>query len=693
LKIRDYVVLLSVIMIVVMMVIPLPPILLDILIMINISLSLTIILVAMNTKEALQFSIFPTLLLLTTLFRLGLNVSTTRSILTNQTGGEVVETFGSFVVGGSPIIGILIFLILVIIQFLVITKGSERVAEVAARFTLDSMPGKQMSIDADLGAGMISDQEARNRREKVSQEADFYGAMDGASKFVKGDAIAGIIIVLINIIGGLLIGVIVHKLPVGEAAKLFTLLSIGDGLVSQIPALLISTAAGIVVTRSASDGNLGSDIAKQLFAYPKMLYVVAGTLSLFALFTPINPLLVLPVAGLVAFGGYKMQRTLTAEKNEEKEASNKGDKELEDLKRPESVIDLLHVDAIEFEFGYGLIPIADKNQGGDLLDRVIMIRRQCAIELGIVVPVIRIRDNIQLQPNEYVIKIKGNRVASGKIMLDHYLAMSPGIDDDSIEGIQTVEPAFGMPALWVNEEMKEEAELAGYAIVDPPSVVSTHLTEVIKRHAHELIGRQEVKSLVENVRETSPAVIEELIPHLMAIGEVQKVLMKLLKEKVSIRNLLVILETLADYSSQTKDPDVLTEYVRQALSRQITLQYTIQNEPLQVITAGASLEKKFADSVHRTEQGSYLSIDPETSQTIFQKIQEQASQLQQSGVQPILLTSPAIRMYMRQFIERFAPDLPVLSYNELEPDIEIQSVGVINISAGASKIPVGAVNI
>jgi len=691
LKIRDYVVLVSVIMIVVMMVIPLPPLLLDILIMINISLALTIILVAMNTKEALQFSIFPTLLLLTTLFRLGLNVSTTRSILTNQDGGEVIETFGSFVVGGSAIIGILVFLILVIIQFLVITKGSERVAEVAARFTLDSMPGKQMSIDADLGAGMISDQEAKKRREKVSQEADFYGAMDGASKFVKGDAIAGIIITLINILGGLLIGVMVHKLPVGEAAKLFTLLSIGDGLVSQIPALLISTAAGIVVTRAASEGNLGSDIAKQLFAYPKMLYVVAGTLSLIAVFTPINPLLVLPVAALVAFGGFKMQQTLSAEENEEKTPTT-GEQEREELKSPESVIDLLHVDAIEFEFGYGLIPIADKNQGGDLLDRVIMIRRQCAIELGIVVPVIRIRDNIQLQPNEYVIKIKGNRVASGKIMLDHYLAMSPGIDDDSIEGIQTIEPAFGMPALWVNEEMKEEAELAGYAIVDPPSVVSTHLTEVIKRHAHELIGRQEVKSLVENVRETSPAVIEELIPQMMAIGDVQKVLMKLLKEKVSIRNLLVILETLADYSSQTKDPDLLTEYVRQALSRQITLQYTIQHEPLQVITAGASLEKKFAESVHRSEQGSYLSIDPETSQTIFQKIQEQASQLQQSGVQPILLTSPAIRMYMRQFIERFAPDLPVLSYNELEPEIEIQSVGVINISAGAGKIPVGAVN-
>ena len=683
-KIKDYAVLISVIMIVVMMVIPLPPLLLDLLIMVNISLSLTILLVAMNTREALEFSIFPTLLLLTTLFRLGLNVSTTRSILTNQTGGEVIETFGSFVVGGSPIIGILIFLILVIIQFLVITKGSERVAEVAARFTLDSMPGKQMSIDADLGAGMISDQEAKKRREKVSSEADFYGAMDGASKFVKGDAIAGIIITIINIIGGLLIGVIVHGLPIGEAATLFTLLSIGDGLVSQIPALLISTAAGIVVTRAVSEGNLGTDITRQLFAYPKMLYIVAGVLALFALFTPINPMLVLPIAALVAYGAFKMQRTLNAEEKAAMEPT-KGEQELEEMKSPESVIDLLHVDAIEFEFGYGLIPIADKNQGGDLLDRVIMIRRQCAIEMGIVVPVIRIRDNIQLFPNQYVIKIKGNRVASGEIMLDHYLAMSPGIDDENVEGIETIEPAFGMPALWVNEDMKEEAEMAGYAIVDPPSVVSTHLTEVIKRHAHELIGRQEVKSLVENMRETSPAVIEELIPNLMAIGEVQKVLMKLLKEKVSIRNLLIILETLADYSSQTKDTDVLTEYVRQALSRQITLQYTNPKEPLQVITAGASLEKKFADSVHRTEQGSYLSIDPETSQIIFQKISEQATQLQQSGVQPILLTSPATRMYMRQFIERFAPELPVLSYNELEPEIEIQSVGVINISVGVGQ--------
>jgi flagellar biosynthesis protein FlhA len=666
-------------MIVIMMVIPLPPLLLDILIMVNISLALTIILVAMNTNEALQFSIFPSLLLLTTLFRLGLNVSTTRSILTNQTGGEVIETFGSFVVGGSAIIGFMVFLILVIIQFVVITKGSERVAEVAARFTLDSMPGKQMSIDADLGSGMISEHEARRLREKISNEADFYGAMDGASKFVKGDAIAGIIITIINIIGGLIIGVIVHGMPVGEAATQFTILSIGDGLVSQIPALLISTATGIVVTRAASDGNLGSDITKQIFAYPKMLYIVAGTITLIGLFTPINPLLVLPLASLIAFGGYRMQQNLNAEAEEDGDVQEE-QKEAEQLRSPESVVDLLEVDPIEFEFGYGLIPLADTNQGGDLLDRVVMIRRQCAVELGIIVPVIRIRDNIQLKPNEYVVKIKGNRIAGGELLLDHYLAMSPGIEDESVEGIQTVEPAFGLPALWVNEEMKEHAELSGYTIVDPSSVVSTHLTEVIKSHAHELIGRQEVKSLIDNVKEKAPAVVEELIPQQMSIGEVQKVLMKLLQEKISIRNFITILEALADYSTSTKDPDLLAEYVRQALSRQITLQYASPGESLQVITAGASLEKLVAESVQQTEHGRFLSMDPQASQQIYQEITEQVQRVQQAGIQPILLTSPAIRMYLRQFLERYMPDLPILSYNELEADVEIQSVGVINIT-------------
>ena len=444
-KWSDLSVLVGIILIVMMMIIPLPPWALDILIFINLSLALTIILVAMNTKEPLQFSIFPSLLLVMTLFRLALNVSTTRSILTNREAGQIIETFGSFVVGGSPVIGFVVFLILVIIQFIVITKGSERVAEVAARFTLDAMPGKQMSIDADLNAGIITDTEARSRREKIEQEADFYGAMDGASKFVKGDAIAGIIIVIINIVGGFAIGMVVHGMAFGEAANLFTLLTIGDGLVSQIPALLISTATGIVVTRAASDGNLGSDITKQLFAYPKMLFVVAAVILMLGLFTPIGLLIALPIAALIALGGYSL---LKSEEREHQQSEERQEaEEVEQVRSPESVMSLLTVDPIEFEFGYGLIPLADANQGGDLLDRVIMIRRQCALEMGMIVPVIRIRDNIQLSPNEYVIKIKGNEVARSSLMLDHYLAMSPGIEDESIQGAETTEPAFGLPAL------------------------------------------------------------------------------------------------------------------------------------------------------------------------------------------------------------------------------------------------------
>lgn len=674
---KDYAVLIAVILIIIMMVIPFPPILLDILILANISLALTIILVAMNTNEPLQFSIFPSLLLLTTLFRLGLNVSTTRSILTNAEAGKVIDTFGSFVVGGNAIVGFLVFLILIIIQFIVITKGSERVAEVAARFTLDAMPGKQMSIDADLNAGIISEKEAKARREKIEKEADFYGAMDGAAKFVKGDAIAGIVITVINILGGFMIGIMVMGMSFSESVSTFTLLSIGDGLVSQIPALLLSTATGIVVTRVASDGNLSIDITRQICTYPKLLYVVAVTIALLGILTPIPLLLTLPIAGLIAFGGYQMQNNVQHDDDEE---TKEVQEELEAMRKPESVTDLLNIDPIEFEFGYGLIPLADVNQGGDLLDRIVMIRRQCALELGIMVPVVRIRDNIQLKPNEYVIKIRGNRVAEGEILLDHYLAMSSGIEDETIEGIETKEPAFGYPALWVNEEMKEKAELAGYTVVDPPSVVSTHLTEVLKRYAHELLGRQEVKTLLDHIKQSAPALVEELTPNLLSTGEIQKVLVNLLKERVSIRNLTLILETLADHAPQTKDPSLLTEYVRQRLSRQITQQYVVEGDPLKVITAGAEMEKLLSESIQQTEQGHYLSLSPEVSGKIYQAVTEEVNRIQQTGTQPILLTSPSIRLYVRQFLERYIPDLPVLSYNELEPDVEVESVGVVNIS-------------
>ncbi|WP_209122369.1 flagellar biosynthesis protein FlhA [Alkalihalobacillus sp. BA299] len=678
-SIKDLSVLLGVILIIIMLIIPLPPAMLDVLIIINISLALVIILVAMNTREPLQFSIFPTLLLLVTLFRLGLNVSTTRSILGNAEAGNVIETFGSFVVGGNALVGFVVFLILIIIQFLVITKGAERVSEVGARFTLDAMPGKQMSIDADLNAGMISDIEAKERRQKIEQEADFYGAMDGASKFVKGDAIAGIVIVIINLIFGLIIGMSQLGMGIGEAANTFTLLTVGDGLVSQIPALLISTATGIVVTRATSEGNLGHDITKQLLAYPTMLYVAGGTIFLLGVVTPITPYVTFPIAGLLVYGGWYLSK---AQKKVLEEESSKSEEALdsnEDLKSPESVVNLLQIDPIEFEFGYGLIPLADANQGGDLLDRVVMIRRQLALELGMIVPVIRIRDNIQLQPNEYVIKIKGNEIAKGDLLLDHYMAMSPGIEDESIVGIDTIEPAFGLPALWIGEDMKEQAELSGYTVVDPPSVVSTHLTEVIKRHAHELIGRQETKQLIDHLKESYPTLVEDVTPNPLTVGEIQKVLANLLRENVSIRNLPVIFEVLADYGPMSKDMDLITEYVRQGLSRQISKQYSTPGEPLYVVTLSGSVEKRMAESVQQTEHGNFLSMDPSQSQQIIEMVSIEVERLSQMGQVPIILCSPAVRMYVRQLLERYMPNVPVLSYNELEPEVEVQSVGVVNI--------------
>ncbi|UQZ32101.1 flagellar biosynthesis protein FlhA [Paenibacillus sp. PK3_47] len=676
-KARDLTVLLGVIGIVLMMILPIPAWLLDLLLIVNISIALTIVLVAMNTKDPLQFSIFPSLLLITTLFRLALNISTTKLILKDGHAGEVVATFGSWIAGGQIAIGFIVFLILVVVQFIVITKGSERVAEVGARFTLDAMPGKQMSIDADLNAGMINEQQARERRRNVEREADFFGAMDGASKFVKGDAIASIIILFINLIGGFIIGIMVHDMEFAEALSTYSVMTIGDGLVSQIPALLISTAAGLIVTRAASEGNLAEDLTAQLMSYPKLLYIVAVTIAFLGFFTPITVMSTLPLALLLGYAAYSMSQKANRQQIAEEQLVE--EKQIEEVRSPESVINLLTVDPIEFEFGYGLIPLADTGQGGDLLDRIIMIRRQCALEMGLVVPVIRIRDNIQLKPNEYIIKIKGNVVGGGELLLNHYLAMSPGYDDESIHGIETVEPSFGLPALWIDESVKERAELSGYTVVDPPSVVATHLTELIKRYGHELLGRQETKQLVDNLRENYPVLVDELIPSVLAVGDIQKVLAKLLREKISVRDLVTIFETLADYGTYTKDPDILTEYVRQSLSRQITQQYSQTGETLRVITVGPNLEKKISESVQQTEQGSYLALDPVSTQTVYQRLTEQINRLLQSGQQPIVLTSPTIRMYLRQVIERTMQDIPVLSYSELEPNIEIQSVGVVNL--------------
>lgn len=677
-KLKDLSVVFGVILIVVMLIIPLPPGMLSFLIIINISLALLVLLVTMNMREALDFSIFPSLLLILTLFRLGLNVSTTRSILSQGDAGGVVETFGTFVVGGNVLVGLVVFFILVIINFLVITKGAERVAEVAARFTLDAMPGKQMAIDADLNAGMISEQEARKRREKVSREADFYGAMDGASKFVKGDAIAGIIIVFINLIFGIIIAMVQNGMPFGEASSHYSLLTVGDGIVSQLPALLISTATAIIVTRAASEENLGSDVIAQLFAYPKMLYVAGGTIVLLGLFTPIQDFVTLPIGGMLIIGGYRLSNVGNREKMEMVETEEQV--ATDDMRKPENIVNLLTIDPIEFEFGYGLIPLADTNQGGDLLDRVVMIRRQLALELGLVIPVVRIRDNIQLAPNEYRIKIKGNEVGKGEIYLEHYLAISSGVDDPTITGIDTVEPAFGIPAKWITEDMKTNAEMAGYTVVDPPSVISTHLTEVLRNYAHELLGRQETKQLIDHLQENYPILVEEVTPNPLSVGDIQKVLAKLLKERVSIRNLPIIFETLADFSKVTTDPEILAEYVRQALAKQITNQYIQDNNLLKVITLSGQVEKLIADHVQQTEHGNYLALDPSTSQAILENIRKQIEQMQLYNQTPIILCSPAIRMYVRELTERYFPQVPILSYNELDANIEIQSVGVVNIN-------------
>ncbi|RUL55789.1 flagellar biosynthesis protein FlhA [Lysinibacillus antri] len=675
-KFRDLGVLAAVILIVAMLIIPLPTWLLSFLIIINITLSLLVLLVAMNMKEALDFAIFPSVILLLTLFRLGLSISTTRAILSQGDAGDVVETFGQFVTGGNVLVGLVIFMLLVIINFIVITKGSERVAEVAARFTLDAMPGKQMSIDADLNAGIISEKDAKERREKVSRESDFYGAMDGATKFVKGDAIASIIMVFINLLFGIIIGMLQLDYAIADAAMHFSTLTVGDGLVAQIPALLVSTATGIVVTRAASDGNLGEDITRQLFAQSKLLYIAGGTIFLLGLFTPIPEWITIPIAGVLIGGAYMTSRKDTEDPEELLEIEE--EVATDTIKSPENVVNLLNVDPIEFEFGYGLIPLVDAAQGGDLLDRVVMIRRQLALELGLVIPVVRIRDNIQLQPNEYRIKVKGNEMARGELLLDHYLAMSPG-DDDSIEGIDTIEPSFGLPAKWITEKTKEDAEMLGYTVVDPPSVVSTHLTEIIRANAHELLGRQETKQLIDHLHENYPILVDELTPTPLSIGEIQKVLARLLKENVSIRNLPIIFETLADYSKLTSDPDILTEYVRQALARQITSQYVSGQPTLKVITIPGKLEKIIADSVQQTDHGNYLAMNPQDSQSVLEAIAKEVERVSFMEQSPIILCSPGIRMYLRQLTERYFPQIPILSYNELDANVEIQSVGVVNV--------------
>ncbi|MCF8564771.1 flagellar biosynthesis protein FlhA [Alicyclobacillus tolerans] len=676
-KKADLGVMVAVIGIVVMMVIPVSKTLLDVLLIVNLFISMTVLLVSMNTQEPLEFSVFPSLLMITTIYRLALNVSSTRLILTQHDAGDVIRTFGNFVIGNNIVVGFIVYLILAIIQFIVITRGAERVAEVAARFTLDAMPGKQISIDADLNSGLITEQEARARRQQIEREADFYGAMDGASKFVKGDAIASMLIVGINTVGGFIIGMAMNGMSWQTSAQTYTLLSVGDGLVSQIPALLLSTATGLMVTRAASESNLGTDVVSQVFAFPRTLYIVAVALFMLGLFTPIGILRTLPVAATAAIVAWRVQEK--AKRMQRKEEETKVRSRKEDTKKPESVLSLISVEPIEFEFGYALIPIVDSKQGGDLLDRVVMIRRQLALELGMVIPVIRLRDNIQLKPSEYTIKIRGVEIAGGELMMGHWLAMSPGLDDASVIGIPTKEPAFGLPALWVNAEMKMRAEAAGYTVVDPSSAVATHLTEVLKRHSHELLGRQETKALLDHVKTTAPAVVDEVVPGVLNVGQVQRVLANLLQERISIRDMVTILETLADFGRQTQDTDVLTESVRRALARQICHQFRIPGQPLTVITLAPTVEERLQSSLVQHEGGVLIGAEPQLAQQIHRRLQEESAKLSAMGKSTVLLAHPQLRLPIRRWLERLMPDLVVLSYNELDPGVEIESGGVVNL--------------
>ncbi len=676
-KFGDIFVVLAVIGIVVIIIMPIPLGLLDVLLSFNIALGLLILVVSMYIKEALEFSIFPSILLIATLFRLALNITTTRYILSQAQAGDLIESFGDFVIQGNAIVGFIVFLIIVIIQFLVITKGAERVAEVAARFTLDAMPGKQMAIDADLNAGLIDDYQAKERREKIQREADFYGSMDGASKFVKGDAIASIIITLINIGAGFIIGIVMNDFTLQESIQIYTILTVGDGLASQIPALLISTSTGIVVTRSASKGSLGSDLIDQMFEQSKSMLIIGGGLAFFAL-TPLPtfPFLFLSVT-FIFIGITKLRATKKDALEAEEKEVEASEEEAQEKRKPENVMPLLSVDPIELEFGYGILPLADQDQGGDLFDRLVMIRRQCALELGMIVPMIRLRDNIQLEPNQYIIKIKGVEITAGNIMFDHYMAMNPGSVDGDIDGVETVEPAFGLPAKWIKEEVREDAEMLGYTVVDPPSIIATHLTEVIKKHAHELLGRQDVQKLVDNVKESHPALVDELLPSQMSLGEIQKVLANLLKEGVSIRNFVTILETLADHINITRDTDMLTEYVRQGLGRAISKQF-ITNQPAKVITLDKALEKTIMDSLQQTESGTYISMDPNIVQSVLNNLAKHIQRLMSLGEQPIVVTAPIARLYFKRLTEQLSQDLVVLSYNELDPSLEIESIGVVS---------------
>ncbi len=682
----DVFVSLGLVMILLVMIIPMPPFLLDLFLSLNITIALMILVITLYVQKSLEFSIFPTVLLVTTLFRLSLNVASTRLILLKgETGefaaGKVIQSFGQFVVGGNYVVGIVVFLILVVINFIVITKGAGRVAEVSARFTLDAMPGKQMAIDADLNAGLINEEQARTRRENITSEADFFGAMDGASKFVRGDAIAGIVITMINICAGFVIGVVQKDMPMIEAARNYTTLTIGDGLVSQIPALVISTGAGILVSRSGGLGDFGSQLKTQFSLNHRAIWVVGTILMGFALIPGLPFIPFMTLSALLFTLAFFMGRQRSAQAAAEVEAEAAAEAQKSGKDAEEDYEQLLSVDLLELEVGYGLIRFVDSSQDGELLNRIRSIRRQFALSMGFIMPPVHIKDNLQLKPTEYRLMLKGVPVASAEMAPGHYMAMDSGNVTEKVKGISTTEPAFGLPAVWISEDKKERAQMAGYTVVDCNTVMATHISEVVKRHAHELLGRQEAQNLLDNVSKTYPKLVDELIPNLMSLGGVLKVLQNLLSEKVSIRDLRTILEALADYAPHVKDADMLTEYVRQALARQISSSIAGDSETIPIITLDHEVEQTIQSSLQSGGQGSTLAIEPKKAKSILEGIGKYLEKFK-GGTAPVLLCPPSIRLHVKKLTERYFPDLTVISHNEVAPQVKIQSLGTVRLNAG-----------
>ncbi|NLY71819.1 MAG: flagellar biosynthesis protein FlhA [Clostridiales bacterium] len=681
-KILNNLVAVFVIMIVALIVIPLPPFFLDFMFIVSITVSLVILLSTMFIAGPLEFSIFPAMLLITTLLRLALNISSTRLILSNQgEAGQVIKTFGTFVLRGNAVVGFVVFIIIVVVQFVVITKGAERIAEVSARFTLDAMPGKQMAIDADLSSGLIDEAEAKKRRQDIQREAEFYGAMDGATKLVKGDAIASIIISFINLIGGIIIGMVQGGMDFSQVLTVYSIATVGDGLVSQIPALMISSATGMIVARAASEGNLNEDVKKQFLSQPNAL-LLAGIIILFMALIPGAPVLQIGVLGaiLIVLGTTLLrvtrERELKLEQQQMEELIEKETDEVSYYRNIDHVYDLLGVEPIEMEFGYSLLPLVDEASGGTFIDRIVIFRKQFALDMGVVIPTVRLRDNGLINPNQYIIKIKGEEVARGEVLVDYYLALDPGNTTGTIEGIDTIEPAYEIPGKWITESEKEMAEIYGYTVIDPVSVIVTHMTEVIKRHIHELLTRQDVTTILDNVKKTNPAIVEDVIPGIMSLADLQKILTNLLQEGIPIRDMEGILETIGERGTVIKDTDMLTEYVRQRLKRTITRKFT-DGKSIKVITLDQRIEDIILNSAKRNEHGTYLAIEPEVVQRIIESVTKQVEKIKDIVSQPIILTSPVVRIYFKRLISQFFPNLVVLSFNEIEPNIQIQAIGVV----------------